>query len=176
MPNKANLAAVSELKEKMGRANLMLVSEYKALTVSDFSDLRAALRQSDAEVLVTKNTLTKIAANDLGINGLDEFLGGPVTLLLGYGDPVATAKALNTYVKAAKKTIVLRGGLMGADRIASTDLERVANTPSREQSISKVLGSINSPATRIAGTLQAVARNMAYILSQVGEGKANVQA
>ncbi len=172
MPNKVNIAAVAELKEKIGKANLMLVSEYNKLTVADFSELRAALRTSDAEVLVTKNTLTRIAANDLGISGLDEFLGGPVTLLLGYGDPVATAKALNTFVKTAKNTVVLRGGLLGSDRIGANDLERVASTPSREQSISKVLGSINAPATRIAATLQAIARDMAYILAQVGEGKA----
>lgn len=176
MPNKYNVAAVDELKSKLSRANLMLISEYRALTVAEFSDLRAALRKSDAELIVTKNTLTKIAANDLGITGLDEFLGGPITLLLGYGDPVATAKALNTYIKAAKKTITLRGGLMGVDRIGDADLERVASTASREQSISKVMGSMQSPATRIASNLNGVARNIAYILSQVAEGKANAGA
>lgn len=177
MPNKQNVEAVAELKEKMGRAQIMLISEYKALTVADFGALRAALRKSDAELIVSKNTLTKIAANDLGITGLDEFLGGPVTLLLGYGDPVATAKALDTYLKAARTTAVtLRGGLLGTDRIGGNDLERVASTPGREQSIAKVLGSINSPASRIASTLQGVARNMAYILNQVAEGKANAGA
>ncbi len=173
MPNKQNLATVEELKTKMGKANIMLVSEYRALSVAEFGELRAALRKSDAELIVSKNTLTKIAANDLGITGLDEFLGGPITLLLGYGDPVATAKALNTYVKAAKKTVTLRGGLLGLDRIGGEDLERVASTPSREQSISKVMASINSPATGIAAALNGVARNIASILLQVSEGKGN---
>lgn len=176
MPNKQNVAAVDELKEKMGRASLMLVSEYKGLTVSDFSALRAALRKSEAELIVAKNTLTKIAANELGISGLDEFLGGPITLLLAYGDPVATAKALDTYVRGARNTVALKGGLLGSDRIAASDLARVASTPAREQSIARVMGSISSPATRIAAALQGVARNIAYILAQVAEGNANAPA
>ncbi|GAC1385049.1 MAG: 50S ribosomal protein L10 [Herpetosiphon sp.] len=176
MPNKENVAAVNELKEKLSRASMMLVSEYKGLTVADFGALRTALRANNAEFVVSKNTLTRIAARDLGISGLDEFLGGPVTLLLAYGDPVATAKTLNTYVKASKSTINLRGGLLGKDRIAGGDLEQVASTPALEESLSRVMGGIQSPATRIASTLQGVARNMAYILSQVGEGKANASA
>lgn len=176
MPNKENIAAVAELTDKIKRANMLLVSEYKALTVVDFNDLRTVLRKHDAEVIVSKNTLTKIAANDLGITGLDEFLGGPITLLLAYGDAVATAKALEAFLRTAKNSVKLRGGLLGKDRIAAGDLERVASTPTREQSIARVLGSLNSPASSIASMLQGVARNMAYVLAQVGEGKANAQS
>lgn len=174
MPNKANLAAVDTLKDKLGRSQLTLVSEYRGLSVAELSDLRTALRSNNAEVLVTKNTLTKIAANEIGISELDEFLGGPVALTLAYGDPVATAKALNDYLRAARNTIKLRGGVLGGQRIAAGDLERVASTPSREQSIARVMGGVNAPATRIATALNGVARNIAYILAQVAEGKANV--
>jgi large subunit ribosomal protein L10 len=173
MPNKQNLAAVEELKEKLGRSQLTLIGEYRGLTVGELSDLRNAIRKTDAEIIVTKNTLTKIAANEIGITGLDEFLGGPIALTLSYGDPVATAKALNNYLKNAKKTINLKGGLLGADRIAGTDLERVASTPSKEQSIAKIMGGVNAPASRIVGALNGVMRNIASILAQVGEGKAN---
>ena len=97
MPNKQNLAAVEMLRDKLSRSQLTLVSEYRGLSVAALTDLRAALRSSNAEVIVAKNTLTKIAAGDAGITGLDEFLGGPITLTLAYGDPVAAAKALNDY-------------------------------------------------------------------------------
>jgi large subunit ribosomal protein L10 len=176
MPNKQNLAAVEELKEKLGRSQLTLIGEYRGLTVGELSDLRNAIRKTDAEIIVTKNTLTKIAANEIGITGLDEFLGGPIALTLSYGDPVATAKALNDYLKNAKKTINLKGGLLGADRIGGTDLERVASTPSKEQSIAKIMGGVNAPASRIVGALNGVMRNIASILAQVGEGKANGDA
>src|SRR4028118_1287057 len=145
MPNKQNIASVEDLKDKLGRSQLTLVGEYRGLTVAEMADLRNAIRKTDAEVIVTKNTLTKIAANEVGITGLDEFLGGPVAITLAYGDPVATAKALNDYLKNAKKSVTVRGGLLGADRIGSGDLDRVASTPSREQSIARIMGGVNAP-------------------------------
>lgn len=174
MPNKQNLAAVEVLKDKLGRSQLTLVSEYRGLSVADLSALRAALRSSNAEVLVAKNTLTKIAASDVGMNALDEFLGGPITLTLAYGDPVAAAKALNDYLRTSRNSIQVRGGLLSGQRIAGTDLERVASTPAREVSIARIMGGINAPATRIAMALSGVARNIAYILGQVADGQAGV--
>ncbi|HSH77444.1 MAG TPA: 50S ribosomal protein L10 [Herpetosiphonaceae bacterium] len=173
MPNKQNIAGVEVLRDKLSRSQLTLVSEYRGLSVAELSDLRAALRPNDAEVLVAKNTLTKIAANDIGISELDEFLGGPITLTLAYGDPVAAAKALNNFLRTARNTIKLRGGVIGGQRIEASDLDRVASTPSREQSIARVMGGVNAPATRIATALSGVARNIAYILAQVAEGKGN---
>jgi large subunit ribosomal protein L10 len=173
MPNKQNIAAVEDLKEKLGRSQLTLVGEYRGLTVAEMADLRNAVRKTDAEIIVAKNTLTKIAANEIGITGLDEFLGGPVALTLAYGDPVATAKALNDFLKGAKKSITVRGGMIGTTRLGGGDLERVASTPSREQSIAKIMGGVNAPASRIVGALNGVMRNIASILAQVGEGKAN---
>lgn len=173
MPNKQNIAAVEDLKEKLGRSQLTLIGEYRGLTVAEMAELRNAVRKTDAEILVTKNTLTKIAANEIGITGLDEFLGGPVALTLAYADPVATAKALNDYLKGAKKTMTVRGGMLGTTRLGDTDLERVASTPSREQSIARIMGGVNAPASRIVGALNGVMRNIASILAQVGEGKAN---
>ena len=171
VPNKQNLAAVETLRDKLTRSQLTLVSEYRGLSVAELTSLRTALRPTNAEILVAKNTLTKIAANDAGISELDEFLGGPITLTLAYGDPVAAAKALNDYLRTARNSIQVRGGIIGGQRIAATDLERVASTPSREQSIARIMGGVNAPATRIAMALSGVARNIAYILAQVAEGQ-----
>lgn len=171
MPNKENIAAVEQLKDKLGRAQLMLVGEYRGLSVSEMAELRNAVRSTDAEVIVAKNTLARIAASELGIEGLDEFLGGPVAITLGYDDPVATAKALNEYLKGAKRSLQLRGGMLGVTRLDATDLDRVASTPSREQSIAKVMGGLNTPAARIAGALTGVMRNIAYMLGQVAAGQ-----
>ena len=171
MPNKQNVAAVEQLKDKLGRAQVMLVGEYRGLTVADMAALRNAVRGTDAEVIIAKNTLTRIAAGELGISGLDEFLGGPVALTLGYDDPVATAKALNDFLKGSKRSLALRGGLLGETRLDAADLERVASTPSREQSIARIMGGLNAPAGRIAGALTGVMRNIAYILGQVAAGQ-----
>lgn len=173
MPNKQNIASVEDLKEKLGRSQLTLVGEYRGLTVAEMAELRNAVRKTDAEVIVAKNTLTKIAANEIGITGLDEFLGGPVAITLAYGDPVATAKALNNYLKDAKKALTVRGGMLGTTRIAGSDLERVASTPSREQSIARIMGGVNTPASRIVGALNGVMRNIAYILGQHAAGQGN---
>lgn len=172
MPNQDNVAAVQELKSKLERSQLTLVGEYRGLTVSDMAELRNAVRKTDAEVIVAKNTLVRIAASEVGVTGLDEYLGGPVAIMLSYQDPVASAKALNDYLKNAKKAITMRGGVMGAAAVAGSDIERIASTPSIEQSIAKVLGGVNAPASRVVGALQGVMRNIASILAQVGDGKA----
>jgi large subunit ribosomal protein L10 len=171
MPNKQNIAAVDMLRDKLTRSQLTLVAEYRGLSVADLSALRAALRPMNAEVVIAKNTLTKIAAADVGITELDEFLGGPVTLTLAYGDPVAAAKALHDYLRATRNSIQVRGGVMSGQRLGQNDLERVANTPTLETSIARIMGGVNAPATRIATALNGVARNIAYILAQVAEGK-----
>ena len=173
MPNKQNIATVEVLRDKLARAQLALVSEYRGLSVADLANLRNALRGNDTEILVAKNTLTKIAAHDVGITALDEFLGGPIALTLAYGDPVAAAKALNDYIRTARNTIQVRGGVIGGQRIEAGDLPRVASTPSREQSIARIMGGVNAPATRIAMALTGIARNIAYILAQVAEGQGN---
>jgi large subunit ribosomal protein L10 len=173
MPNKQNIETVDVLKDKLSRSQMTLISEYRGLSVADMSNLRAALRPVNAEVVVAKNTLTRIAAGQVGAAGLDEFLSGPVTLTLAYGDPVAAAKALNDYLRGTRNSIQVRGGLISGQRIVGDDLERVASTPSREQSIARVLGGVNAPATRIAMALSGVARNIAYILAQVAEGQGN---
>lgn len=85
----------------------------------------------------------------------------------------STAKALNDYLKGAKNTMAVRGGLLGQDRLTGADLDRVASTPSREQSIARIMGGVNAPASRIVGALNGVMRNIAYILGQVAEGKGN---
>ncbi len=175
VPNKENVAAVQELKNKLERSQLTLVGEYRGLSVSDMAELRNAVRKTDAEVIVAKNTLVRIAANEVGVTGLDEHLGGPVALMLAYNDPIASAKALNDYLKGAKKAITMRGGVMGEILVASGDIERIASTPSLEQSLAKVLGGVNAPASRIVGALQGVMRNIAYIVGQIGEGKANAE-
>jgi len=171
MPNKQNIAAVEELKDKLGRSQLTLVGEYRGLSVADMAALRSAIRKTDAEMIVTKNTLTRIAANEVGIGGLEEFLTGPVAITIAYGDPVATAKALNDYLKTAKKSLTMRGGMLGTTRIAAEDLDRVASTPSREQSIARIMGGVNAPASRIVGALNGVMRNIAYILGQHAAGQ-----
>lgn len=171
MPNKHNLATVAELKEKLSRAQLLLIGEYRGLSVAEMAELRKAVRPTNAEVVVAKNTLTKIAAQEAGLQELDDLLGGPIALTIAYDDPVATAKALNDYLKNAKKAMPIRGGLLGQTRLRGEDLERVASTPSREQSLARILGGVNAPASRIVGALNGVMRNIAYIMAQVGEGK-----
>ena len=173
MPNKENVAAVEMLKDKLQRSQLTLVAEYRGLSVADMSNLRNALRPANAEVIVAKNTLTKIAANEIGIDALDDFLGGPITLTLAYGDPVQAAKTLTDFLRGQRNTIQIRGGIIGAQRLEPGDVERVATTPSREQSIARVMGGLNAPATRIAMVLNGIARNIAYILAQVAEGQGN---
>ncbi|MDH3190546.1 MAG: 50S ribosomal protein L10, partial [Acidimicrobiia bacterium] len=94
MPRPEKVQAVADIKDKLQSSEAVFFTEYRGLTVKAVQDLRTSLRASGAEYKVVKMTLAKRAADDAGIEGLDEFLVGPTALAFANADPVATAKAL----------------------------------------------------------------------------------
>ena len=110
----------------------MVVADYRGLTVAEISDLRKRLRESGAELIVAKNTLTLLAAKQTGYDALEPLLAGPTALAFAYNDASKTAKAINEFNRGPKK-LVVRGGMLGKDLLAADALDRVAALPSREQ-------------------------------------------
>ena len=92
-------ASVAELTKQFEDSTAVLLTEYRGLTVAELKELRNTIRQ-DAEYAVVKNTLTKIAAGNAGVTGLDEGLKGPSAIAFVHGDPVAVAKGLRAFAKA----------------------------------------------------------------------------
>lgn len=164
MPTQAKVATVAELTDRLNRAQMLLVADYRGLTVAELSELRKKVREKGGEVIIAKNTLTRLAAREAGKTEIEEFLGGPTALAFSYDDIPGVAKAIDDFFKASKKDIKIKGGLVGTSKITGADVERVSKMATREQSLAKILGGINAPASRIVGGLKGVMRNIAYIL------------
>ena len=152
-------AKVAEIKEKLQSAQGVVLSEYQGLNVEEDTQLRKALREAGVEYRVYKNTLVTLAAKELGIEGLDQYLQGPVSIALGYEDPTAPARVLNDFAKTHEK-LKLKAGVIQGTLYGEKEITEIASIPSRDVLLAKLLGSFKAPLS-----------NLAYLLSAVAEKK-----
>jgi large subunit ribosomal protein L10 len=162
---------IEELKESISKAKVAIVSNYRGLSVAEITKLRRRLQKENSDYTVVKNTLTKIAIKDTKFEGLEQFLKGPSALVLGFGDEVAPAKVILQYLKEAKKTNEIKGGVLDGKVISATDVKAISNLPSKQELIAKIMGSVNSPAQGLANTLNGVARALVYAMEEVRKQK-----
>ena len=170
-PRADKVAVVKEIASRLNDAQAVFVSEYRGLTVAQLAGIRNALRPSDAEYAVYKNTLAKLAIRDAGFEGLDEFLIGPTALTFVKGDVAGAAKALRDAAKMFP-ALVVKGGILGAATLSANDVSALAELPSREELLASFAGALQAPLVKTAGLLQALPRNFAYGLSALIEKQA----
>ncbi|MBK9711271.1 MAG: 50S ribosomal protein L10 [Kouleothrix sp.] len=163
MPTQRKIDSVEDLTEKMSRTQMTLVTDYRGLTVAEITDLRKKLRETGAELIVAKNTLTLIAAKETGFAGLETFLTGPTALAFAFKDAAKTAKAINDYNRGPKK-LVIRGGMLGTSVLTGNVLDQVATLPTREQVLAQIVGGVSSPVAGVIGVINAAVSNVLYVL------------
>jgi large subunit ribosomal protein L10 len=154
---------VEEIKQCLNQAQSAIIVEYRGLTVAQVTQLRAKLRSARAEMKVLKNTLVKRAADEAGLTGLDSYLQGPTAWVFSNEDPVAGPKVLLEFAKAHDK-LVVKGGILQNQAIALNGVVALANLPSREVLLARLLGSMQSPLTGMANVLQGPIRKFGYAL------------
>ncbi len=142
MAQNTKAAVVAELAESMRTSQATVLTEYRGLTVAQMKELRRSLAGT-AQYTVVKNTLTKIAAKDAGIEGLDELLVGPSAVAFVEGDPVEAAKGLRTFAKA-NPALVIKGGVMDGRVLSAGDIAKLADLESREVLLSKMAGAMKA--------------------------------
>jgi large subunit ribosomal protein L10 len=161
-------AAVAEITEEFRASNAAVLTEYRGLTVGQLKELRRSLG-SDTTYAVVKNTLSKIAAKDAGVEGFDALLQGPTAIAFIKGDPVAAAKGLDTFAKD-NPFLVIKGGIMDGNILTADDLKKLAKLESREVLLSKVAGVANAALAKAASLFQAplskAARTIAALEAQ----------
>ena len=164
-PEKA--AAVAEIVESFNGAAGAVLTEYRGLTVKQLQELRRSLG-ANANYAVVKNTLAKIAATEVGIEGFDDLLTGPTAIAFINGDVVEAAKGLRDFAKA-NPTLVIKGGVLDGKPLDAKEVAKLADLESREVLLGKLAGAmlaslsqavylLNAPiaqAARLAGALQA---------------------
>lgn len=167
---KAKEAAVAEVQERLSRTQSVVFFDYRGLTVAEVTELRNKMRAQNVEYRVLKNTIVLRAAENLGIQGLGDVLKGPTAVAFGYDDPVAPAKVLVDFIKAAKKTQI-KGGVLGGQAMDAKAIESLADLPSKEELLAKMLGSLNAPVTGFVMVLSGVLRSVLYTLNAIKESK-----
>ncbi|MCW2548701.1 MAG: ribosomal protein [Mycobacterium sp.] len=146
-------AAVAEIVDAFRGSSAAVLTEYRGLTVSQLTELRRSMGSS-AKYTVVKNTLTKIAAQEAGLTGLDELLTGPTAVAFISGDPVEAAKGLRDFSKA-NPLLIIKGGVLDGAPITSAEINRLADLESREVLLAKLAGAMNGSLVKAVTLLSA---------------------
>jgi large subunit ribosomal protein L10 len=156
---------VEKLSGDLNNVSNMVVATYSKMTVAQDFELRKALRGAGAKYQVVKNTLAEKAAKGTKVEGALKDLAGVTSIAYTTGDPIAMAKALTKYAKDTPE-FTFKIGVVEGRVIQVKDIEALANMPSREEIMAKLLFLINSPAQRLATAINAVPRNLAVVINQ----------
>lgn len=150
-------AVVAALVERLKGAQAGVIADYRGLTVAQDTELRKKLREAGVEYTIVKNTLTRFAANEVGLGELDPVLHGPSALATSTDDVVAPAKVLVEFAKDNEQ-LEIKAGFVDGKVIDVNEVKVYASIPSKEVLISKMLGSLQAPIGKLVRTLDAVAK------------------
>jgi len=153
MAKATKVAAVTELAEHFRNSNAAVLTEYRGLTVAQLKDLRRTLGPT-VTFAVVKNTLTKIAAKDAGVTGIDDLLAGPSAIAFVRGDAVEAAKTIKGFAKE-NAALVIKGGLMDGNVLSAADVQKIADLESREVLLSKLAGAMKAKQSQAAALFAA---------------------
>ena len=153
MANPEKAAAVAELKELFSNSDAAVLTEYRGLTVAQLKELRRSLGEN-AEYAVVKNTLTAIAAKELGIDAFDGRLAGPSAIAFISGDPVEAAKSLRDFAKEHEQ-LVIKSGYFEGNLLSVADVQQLADLESREVLLAKAAGAMKASMSKAAAVFAA---------------------
>jgi large subunit ribosomal protein L10 len=159
------------LKEKMGRANQILVADHTGINVEDLTRLRRKLKDAKSEFRVSKNTLLKLAVKDTDYSMLDEHFIGPTAIILGYDDPAAPAKIVYESIKESEKPR-FKAYFTGGKVYGLETLKKIAELPPRNVVIAMLIGTIEGPIAQFISVLDAATREFISTLDALAKQKA----
>ena len=161
MPNAKVLsekqAIVASLTEKLQGAAAGVLVDYKGITVSEDTALRAELRKNNVEYAVVKNTLLRFAVNNCGMNELDDLLSGTTSLAICNDDPVAPARIVNDFAKKLGDRFSIKGGFMDGKVMPLNEVMALAEIPPIPVLRAQVLGTMLAPISGLACVLKQIA-------------------
>lgn len=161
---------VAQIKEKVEKANVAIVTEYQGMSVEEITKLRRALQQEEGDYMVTKNTLAKLAVKGTAYEPLTDVFTGPIAIAFGYGDQVMPAKAVAKFIKETEKGKIV-GAVLDGKLLSAEEANALATLPSKQEIYAKMLGCINSPASGIANSVNAVMSQLTRAMAAVRDQK-----
>jgi large subunit ribosomal protein L10 len=163
-------ATVADLTARLKASSTAVLADYRGMTVGQMRDLRTKLRGGGIEMVVVKNTLARRAAKAAGYEPLSAELVGPIAMLFAAEDVSGPARILNDYIKANRK-MVIKAGLLEGQLIKADAVTELADLPSREILLSRLLGAMQAPLGNLASVLQAPITKFARTLDAVRSQK-----
>ena len=163
-------AAISELGEGIGKATNAFVIAFKGITVPQVTELRRQVRDTNSTYVVVKNTLALIAVKDSPLTALKDQFSGPTAVAFNRTDAVPLAKALTKFAKDVP-SISFKGAMLNGQIVPADQIQAIANLPSRNELIAKLLYVMQAPIRGLAIVLQANIRNLAVVISEIAKQK-----
>ena len=164
-------AAITEIATQIQESDAVYAVDYRGISVTQAAELRGRLRDADATFRIVKNTLTELAADQAGADGLKTLLAGPTALTFVRGDAAVAAKALRDYARTTPDLLAFKGGLLGSETVDADQIRAIAQLPAREVLYGQLVGVVASPITGLARTLGALVGGLAVALGGVLEKK-----
>lgn len=167
-PSKVNM--LEKISASIDASKGLFLIDYKGLSVKESQELRRALRSANAEMKVYKNKLVRIALDKANMPAIDDMLAGPNACVFYAGDPSEAAKVIKDYMKKAKK-VEFVGGIADGKVVSADEVKAIADLPSREELVAKLIGSIQNPVTGVVRSLNAIPQGLVTALSAVVDQK-----
>src|SRR5437868_9895175 len=157
---------VELLSDKLKRAKVAVLTDYRGLTVAQIQDLRGKLRTGDVEYRVVKNTLARRAAESAGVAALEKELEGPVAIAFGYDDNLSLpSRLINEWVRTTRLKLDVKGGLVEGRVFSPDQVKQLADLPSREILLAQLLGTLQSPVAQLVGIMQTPVQQLIGVLN-----------
>ncbi len=161
---------LKNLREKISKARVLVLTDFRGLTMEQLNDLRQMLYDKNVEFRVVKNRITKRALKEEEQDTLDELLVGPTGIAFGYDDPVEPIKLLVEFRKN-QEILQLKGGLMEGTKLDVAKLEQIAKLPTINEMYGRIVGSLKSPLLNVVWRLKSATGKLAWALKAVAETK-----
>ena len=159
---------VEEIKEKVDKAQSIVLVDYRGLNVDELTNLRRNYKEAGVDYKVYKNTMMRFAFKEAGFEQFNEYLTGPNAVAFGFDDPVQAAKITEEFAKNHDK-LEIKAGIVDDKIIGEEEIKNLASLPSKEVIIAQALCGLNAPITGFANVLQGTIRNLVYALNAVKE-------
>lgn len=169
MNKESKQQVVTELHEKLQKAKAVFLADFRGMTVEQATVLRNELRKASVEYRVVKNTLLELASRETESAILAPHYTGPTAVAMTYDDPVSAAKVLSKFAKEHEKqsTFKLKAAVLSGKAITVADIQALAELPSREVLLAKLLGTIQAPTSNFVGVLAAVPGSFVRVLNAI---------
>lgn len=160
---------VADLTEKVQGSVAGILVDYKGITVAQDTKMRKELREANVEYSVIKNSLMSRAFDNVGYGELEDVLVGTTALAISEEDVIAPAKILAKYAKEFKGTVIIKGGYLDGKVVGLDDIDELANLPSEQELMAKVVGSLAAPISGLVHVLNGNIRGLVQVLGQIVE-------